>query len=290
MTASQYLVSLVDGVVGDQISIDNRGLAYGDGVFETMLLVGDRIPLLDYHMARLTRSCQVLGIPLVPQLIHDDLEQIKQQFYAAAEPGGSGRAMLKLMVIRGGGSRGYYPLGTEHSPISRILGVMPLPTTAEIPLDYTLQVAEQRLSRNAQLAGLKHLSRLEHVMAARSIAADVHIHGLLLDTEGFVIETVHHNVFVLRADRLITPCLRFSGVAGVMRQFILEYLAPKRAIPTEVKPLTLVELESSDEVFICNSVRGIEVVTQCGRRSWSSHPVTTCLQGALKDYWSRYAN
>ncbi|PWE44638.1 aminodeoxychorismate lyase [Pseudomonas prosekii] len=258
----------VDGQPADALSLKDRGLAYGDGLFETIAVRGGQPVLLERHLARLAEGCARLAINADQALIRHELLT-----YAGA----MGAGVLKLILTRGDGLRGYAP--DPSAQARRILQGNP-------PAIYPPAHAEQgvrlfpcttRLSQQPLLAGLKHLNRLEQVIARAEWRDAEHAEGLMLDQAGRVIEGVFSNLFLVRDGVLITADLKRCGVAGVMRAELL-FQAESLAIPTQITDISLDQLQWADEVFVCNSVYGIWPVRAYAALSWPVGPLTRKLQ------------
>ncbi len=243
---------LVDGVPGNLISIRDRGLLYGDGVFRTLRIVNGQPECWPLHFAKLQHDCEALGIscPSYDVLTHELSGLLKDH----------AQAVCKIIVTRGQAVRGYAPQpGASH-----IWDASPLP----LPQDNAakLILCKLRLSHQPRLAGIKHLNRLENVLAAAEcIDAD---EGLLQDVAGHVIEGVRSNVFLIRQGRLITPDLSLCGVAGVQRDRVIS-AAAALGVPVEIRRVELDEVSLADEVFLSNSVFGIRPVACFEQRSWT---------------------
>lgn len=257
-------------VVLDSLSLTDRGLHYGDGLFETMAVQEGRVRLLDLHLARLARGAARLAIPLA------DAEGLAAALAAAA--GAMGEGVLKLILTRGSGGRGYFP--PDVPTPSLILQRYP-PVAVEGQEGVTVRLCELRLARQPYLAGLKHLNRLEQVLARAEWRDPAVAEGLMLDSEGLLVEGVASNVFLVREGRLLTPLLDQCGVAGVMRAHVMQRAA---TLGLEVRETRLVldDLMAADEVFLTNSLHGIRPVTRLlGRRDWAVGPMTRTLQAGL---------
>lgn len=266
------LAVLVNGVAEARLShalaINDRGLHYGDGLFETMLLVDGRVRFLDDHIERLRGGCERLTIPPPDDAtLRAEIDRVTARLRSA---------VVKLIVTRGVSGRGYRP-DPEASP-TRIVAVYGAPETtrAEITVDWR----ETRLGRNARLAGLKHLNRLEQVLAQAEHTSDACDEGLMLDTEGELVCGTASNVFIVRDGALITPDLRFCGVRGVMRGRVLRAAREFNMAVSEA-PLWPHDLEGADEVFVTNAVRGIRSVVALDEKRWQAGPVTLRLHEAL---------
>jgi 4-amino-4-deoxychorismate lyase len=240
------------------LSYRDRGLQYGDGVFETMRVRRRGIRLLDLHLDRLYRSCRRLKIQ-VPKalLLRRELERIAA---------GRKQGILKLMVTRGRGARGYRPSGRERATRIVTLEALPRSISAEAAKTVRLRVCATRLSTTPSLAGLKTLNRLDSVLA-RSEWTDARIwEGLMRDVDGNWVCGTMSNLFLRRGTVLMTPLLDRCGVAGIMRRWILECAASLglRAVERRIR---WEDLQSAEEVFMSNAVVGIRSVRaiECAR-------------------------
>jgi 4-amino-4-deoxychorismate lyase len=263
---------LIDGKDTDQIAADDRGLLYGDGLFET-IAVHDGVPQLWLqHMARLQRDCARLGIiPPAVELLYSEAHHLCA---------GQSRAVLKIIITRGSGGRGYR--APEPAAPRRVLSLHPWPAYPDHYPEQGIRVrlCAMRLGSNPRLAGIKHLNRLEQVLA-RAEWDDPGIgEGLLLDGEGRLVEGTMSNVFLVRDGRLQTPLLDACGVAGVMRECVLE-LARQGGIACEVTRLGLDDVAAADEMFVCNSVIGLWPVCQFEQQPLAAGPLTRRLQQAI---------
>jgi 4-amino-4-deoxychorismate lyase len=243
----------------DAIAVGHRGTTYGDGVFETMRVHDGQLPWWPRHARRLADGATRLRVPL------PDREFLEAQVVAMAS--GQEAGVLRLVLSRGGGGRGYAP-EPDAAPCWQ-LSVHPLPPE---PPSAGLQLrwCATRLAVQPLLAGLKHCNRLEQVMARDEWQQPGTLHadadeGLMRDTGGHVVCAVSANLFVLRDGCWLTPKVDRCGVAGVCRQWALEALDA-----TEAR-LAPGDVEGADAVFLCNAVRGILPVARLGARTWDAH-------------------
>ncbi|MEZ0122088.1 MAG: aminodeoxychorismate lyase [Candidatus Reddybacter sp.] len=248
--------SFVDGKPQDSLSLHDRGLNYGHGLFETMRLSAGQLPLWTYHRQRLGIGADRLGITLDSARLETYLQQALEAFPA--------EGMVKFLLTAGVGPRGY----RYQNPLSSyVLQYFSLPTVAD-PKAVRLQRCQYALPHNAQLAGIKHLNRLDQVLAAAELKDD--FDGLLLDVEGKVVEALSSNIFLFDGQSWITPELNLCGVAGVMRRLLCEEIIPSLGQHVVVKSIALGSLVNAPEVFVCNSVRGIRPVRELeGLARWS---------------------
>ena len=229
----------------------DRGLQYGDGIFETMRVQRHRIRLLDLHLERLYRSCLRLKIRAPERAgLQRELERIAAR---------RGEGILKLIVTRGVGPRGYRPLGNERATRIVSLHALPRVAPAEAAKAVRLRLCATQLSTNPSLAGLKTLNRLDAVLA-RAEWSDAGIwEGLMRDVDGNYVCGTMSNLFLRRGSILMTPMLDRCGVAGVMRRWILETAGGLRLRPTE-RRIRWSDLSEADEVFMSNAVIGLKSV------------------------------
>lgn len=254
------------------IESTDRGLAYGDGVFET-IAVNDGVPLaLDRHLARIEAGCRRLGFDAPP--LADDIRD---------RCAGHARAVLKVIVTRGEGGRGYRP-PTDPVPTRVItLHAWPAHDPAWAEQGVAVRWCETRLAIQPALAGLKHLNRLEQVLArAEWAGVDRWQEGLMCDMDGNVIEATQANVFIVAGGRLRTPRVDRCGIEGITRARLIE-AADELGIVCEAAMFDAGAVDSADEVLLCNSVIGIWPVREVGdARFEAPGPVTRALQGWLR--------
>jgi len=239
---------LINGAATEQLDARDRGLHYGDGVFTTLRVRDGAAALWEQHVARLHSGCRYLDIAPLDGA----------QLYAEAQRvcAGVARGVLKIIITRGVGGRGYAPPQTV-SP-TRIVALYPWP---EFPATHwsagvVVRVNSLRMSRNPTLAGIKHLNRLEQVLARAEWSDPTITEGLMLNDTNQVIEATAANVFVVRAGRVHTPALHNCGVAGVMRAEVMA-LAQSAGLPVIEGPLSLDAVRGAEEVFLTNSVIGV---------------------------------
>ncbi|WP_442513873.1 aminodeoxychorismate lyase [Pseudomonas promysalinigenes] len=262
----------VDGQDATAINLQNRGLAYGDGLFETIAVRGGRASLLDGHLARLALGCKRLAIDADLALVGDEIQRFACQL---------GDGVAKLILTRGDSQRGYAP-AAGVAP-RRILQGAPLPSYPAEHAEHGVRLfpCQTRLGEQPLLAGLKHLNRLEQVLARAEWQDGEHAEGLMRDGQGRVVEGVYSNLFMVSAGVLVTADLSRCGVAGVMRGALLEH-APGMGMATQVRDIAFEELQQADEVFVCNSVYGVWPVRAVGALNWSPGPLTRKLQAVAR--------
>ena len=265
---------LINGVEADCLDALDRGLQYGDGLFETLRIRAGRPCLWPAHLARLTQGCARLGIPMPAEgLLRREADQLCA---------GGGDGVLKIVLTRGSGGRGYRPPQVPEP--TRLLAVFPAPDhpPENRTQGVTVRICDTRLGLNPALAGLKHLNRLEQVLARAEWDDPDIAEGLMQDIEGNIIEGTMSNLFVVQAGHLRTPELSRCGVAGVMRARVMAE-AGALGIPVEEGRLGLDDLTGADELFLTNSVIGLWPVRRLQGRDYAAPgPVTARLAAAVE--------
>jgi len=240
---------LINGAADNRIEITDRSLHYGDGVFETIAHRNGQFEFLDSHLTRLLSGCKKLKINF--QQLDELCVELKTISEALAHD-----AVVKVIISRGQGGRGY--LANKDILPTRIISTHPYPNYPQSHQQQgvAIRFCQHRLSENKLLAGLKHLNRLDQVLARNEWDDHVFAEGLMLDQSGCVIEGTMTNIFIVKNGGLITPLLDKSGVEGVMKAEIIK-LATQYNMNVEMAELKKTDLERADEIFVCNSVNGI---------------------------------
>lgn len=264
---------LINGGADDAVSALDRGLSYGDGVFRTFLVI-DCVPVnwpIQYQ--KLVADCGAIGIVCPSaELLMSDI----QALFTLDET-----AVAKVIVTRGIGDRGYAPPAVTTP--TRVLLKSPMPGYA--PSNFSegvsLYVCKTPVAHQPMLAGIKHLNRLENVLARAESRDPAYADGLMLDIDGHVIECTSANLFIRNGKRLITPDLTRAGVAGVTRQRILD-IAHYLQLTAEIGCIGLSDVLLADEVIVCNSLYGAWQVRQIGETHWPFGSLAQDLRELLK--------
>lgn len=286
---------LVNGLPSEHVRVFDRGLAYGDGVFRT-LRVREGHPLCwRRHYDKLNADCAALGIVCPPEAIlaaemaeliagYPLLNPLPQTGEEANVKGACFDldCVLKVIVTRGESQRGYAI--PEHMEPTRILMASPAP---QYPANYLtdgvrLHLCSTRLAIQPLLAGIKHLNRLENVLARREWNDPEIAEGLMLDMDGNAIEGTMSNLFLLKGKTLHTPDLGRCGVAGVQRERIMD-MAGGLGMTVRMENLPLARIYDADEVLLCNSVIGVWQVRELAGKTWQAGKLAARLRGLLDD-------
>jgi len=266
---------LVNGECREHIEVSDRGFQYGDGLFETIAVINGKPVYLDRHLERLHAGCRRLYIPFPGhELLTFEAKKLSQQ---------SSNAVLKLILTRGSGGRGYRQPDVIQT--TRVLSTHPFPDYPDHYIEQGIlaRFCDIRLGLNPALAGLKHLNRLEQVLA-RAEWTDPEIQeGIVLDMNEHVIEGTMTNLFYVKKGDLYTPSLSLSGVAGIVRGIIIA-LSPDLGISVVEHVFTKNELLSADEIFVCNSIIGIWPVKQIAKKCIPVGMRTRQLQACLAQF------
>jgi 4-amino-4-deoxychorismate lyase len=263
------LMTLVDGVTDAGVPADDRGLTYGDGVFRTMVMRRGQVLRWPRQYIKLASDCAALGIrPPAETILLRDIQTIALRMPECS---------LRITVTRGSGGRGYSrPAESAHR---RIIAADSLP---DYPPEWanegvTVRLCSLRLSEQPALAGIKHLNRLENVLARAEWHDPAIAEGLLQDDAGNIIEGTRCNVFLVENGMLVTPDLSRCGVAGVTRDLVMESAA-RHGLRCSVEPVNRLRLESATEVLLVNSLIGVWPVAALGPLRWRKFTVTALVR------------
>jgi|TARA_B110000503_G_scaffold62160_1_gene98512 4-amino-4-deoxychorismate lyase len=273
MNSDSQLLCFINGEPTDSISVNDRGLSYGHGLFETIKISNKTAPLLRYHLERLIEGARIIGI-------NADEALLKKYFYQLLEVMPED-GVIKMIVTAGSSKRGYFY--NKPGSACYILQWCPLEVNFSLPgkQGVSLRCCQHRLPISPLLSGIKHLNRLDQVIARAEWENEFH-DGLMLSQDGYVVECVSSNIFAFKAGVWITPGIAECGVAGVMRRYLIDDLFPSVGSIIEEVKLTLDDLLSADEAFICNSIAGIlPVLSVDGFCSWPRGSHTQKIQKEL---------
>jgi 4-amino-4-deoxychorismate lyase len=251
---------LINGQPQNSLSAADRAVQYGDGIFTTIKVAEGKPEYWPLHYQRLVKGLQTLGINF------DSWKEVQAAVDIMAREATS--AVLKLLISRGLGGRGYQAPKTQH-PIW-ILSLHPMPAHYQQWQEQGIELglSEIQLARQPQLAGIKHLNRLEQVLVKLHAPESGPEDMLVCDTQGMMVECSAANLFWQNNGLWYTPDLHYAGVAGVMRQRILEHFAGRgnSVIQVQAPPSVLAQAQA---VFICNSLMGIVPVKRFGQTEFA---------------------
>ena len=245
--------SLINGIAAEYLSVDDRGLHYGDGLFETIKLQDGKLCYWPEHYRRLQTSAKTLQIACPPQSVFEqDVRSLLQT--------GASDAVIKIILTRGSGERGYAV--SNPGQATRIVQLSAMPQYDEQFYQQGIRAGfcQHRLSGNPALAGIKHLNRLDNVLARNSLDKGCQ-EGIMLDQQGRVIEGCMSNLFFIKQGVLHTPALHDAGVDGIIRRQVLA-LAAEAGWSCRINDVTPQDVLEADEIFFSNSLIGLWPVRQ----------------------------
>lgn len=270
---------LINGANEQQIPITDRGFQYGDGLFETIEIQDGQAVFWQRHIRRLQNGCRQLRIPC------PDVALLSSEAQSLCEH--TECAVLKIIITRGSGGRGYrQPDAIEPT---RVLSLHPFPDYPAFLYQQgiTARFCNTRLGLNTALAGLKHLNRLEQILARAEWQDSEIYEGLMLDSNEHVIEGTMSNLFLAKNGILYTAPLQQCGIAGIIREVILDACVAY-GLPVAQRPLTKADVFAADEIFVTNSVIGIWQIRAIETSRFKVHgPVVRQVSAWLADYRQR---
>lgn len=267
---------LVNGIEGSAVDARDRGFAYGDGVFRTIRVRAGRAQLWPRQFSKLETDCAALGICCpAATVLEGDLAVV-----AARNPDG----VVKITLTRGIAARGYAV--PHETKVTRVVSWSAPPIAPDIENGIRARWCNLRLAIQPVLAGIKHLNRLENVLARSEWRDPAIAEGLLRDMEGHVVGGTMSNLFLLHDGCLITPALSGSGVAGVTRDIIIER-ARAEGTAVHIAPITPQEVGAADALFLVNSVIGVWPVAALEELTWRASNWSSRLRNWISDAESR---
>ena len=262
-------IILINGKDQTKLSVFNRLVQFGDGLFETCLVVDRKLILAEAHFQRLEKGAKRLKIAPIPRSVW--IKEIAKAVFMAKLD----NAVVKIILSRGETFRGY---GYDKSIMpTRIVMVSKAPG---LPKDYTLSLCDSGYATNQMLSEIKHCNRLEQILARTNIKTQ---ECIMLDPQAQVVSVTQGNIFAIKNGALLTPGLNECGIEGTRRQVIIE-LARTLGLSVEICRLSVAELLACDEIFISNSVMGIKRISQINEQKYSQHQFTDQLLDSLNEH------
>jgi 4-amino-4-deoxychorismate lyase len=265
--------ALIDGEPALALDVLDRGLHYGDGLFETIACRAGHARFLDLHLKRITAGCARLGIryaqwPAIAARIRE---------LAAAQPA----CVVKLILTRGSATaRGYGAQGDERARALLLQYLWPPEDPAAWEQGIAMRTAQGRLGENPLLAGLKHLNRLEQVLIRGEWTDPAIQEALVFSSSGWLVSGTMSNVFLVKDGRIMTPAITSAGVSGVMRRVVLRE-AQRGGLAIAELALDAAAVAAAQEIFLTNARIGIWPVRALDGRQLAVGPVTRQLQQRL---------
>lgn len=246
------VLALVDGRPTTTIDILDRGLQFGDGVFETLRVRNGRPLLWPLHWERLQQGLRQLRIPL------PDPERCLEEIRSHAP---ASEVLAKLIVTRGSSPRGYWVPDLTQS--RRVLLISAVGPTAGPTADAALSAQERKLrvgicrtpAHPSPVPGAKHLNRIENILA-RMDWQDGWDEGLMLSSAGNLVCGTASNVFLTEGDSLLTPPVEHYGIAGTRRRWLIDH-ARAAGITVREESIPRDRLLQNSRCWLTSTVLGI---------------------------------
>ncbi len=262
------ILTLINGKFKDSVSVLDRGLAYGDGFFETMQWFGKNneslqgVEFWNRHFRRIIKSAKILKIKIPNKNI---FAEYKKKILTVAQKKKIYEGILKIIITRGVGGRGYSYESNMKPTI--IFIVFPNATSKRIE-SVNVKFCKSAISDNADISGLKHLNRLDSVRARSELKNKKIFEGIFTDNNENILEGTMTNIFFVKNKSLVTPSIKSSGINGIMREVILVY-GKKFFTEIVIREIKKNEIENFDEMFLTNSIIKVLPVKKCGKKKFT---------------------
>ena len=251
----------INGKLTNKISVEDRAVQYGDGVFETIAVKEKILEFWKQHYQRLNKGCKILKIKCPSGIF------LKKEVNKFIKKSKKNKFVLKIIISRGIGGRGYNP--PRNSKPTRILGIYNWPNYPKTNFKKGIKIGicKTRISTQPYLSEIKHLNRLEQIIARSEWQTKTISESIMLDLNANVIEGTMSNIFGVKKNIFYTPIIKFAGIEGIMRGIILKLLK-KNKEKYIIKKITLKEFLKFDEIFMCNSIFGIWPVVKISKKKF----------------------
>jgi 4-amino-4-deoxychorismate lyase len=264
------ILALVDGQPAMGLSVLDRGLHYGDGLFETIACRNAEACFLELHLQRLAEGCGRLD------LRYADFPPLAAKIRELAAT--QTRSIIKLILTRGSATaRGYGATGDERAHTVLLQYRWPPEDPAPWERGVVARSATGRLGENPLLAGLKHLNRLEQVLIRAEWTDPLIQEALVFSSSGWLVSGTMSNVFLVRDSRIMTPAITHAGIRGVMRRVVIN-AAQRGGVEVTEMALDAAAVHGAEEIFLTNARIGIWPVRALDGRARAVGPVTRQLQ------------
>ena len=252
----------VNGKISKTIDVRDRSVQYGDGVFETIAVKEKSLKFWKEHYQRLNKGCKVLKIKCPPEVF------LKKEINKFLRKTKKEKLVLKIIISRGVGGRGYNP--PRNTKPTRILGIYDWPNypLKNFTKGIQMNICKTRISDQPTLSEIKHLNKLEQIIARLEWQSKAISESIMLDSNNNVIEGTMSNFFGVKENVFYTSTIKFAGIEGIMREVILKLLK-KNKKKYIIKKITLKEFLKFDEIFMCNSIFGIWPVIKISKKKFS---------------------
>ena len=266
---------LINGQLQDRIAATDRGLAYGDGLFETIAVCNGLPQLWQRHLNRLIEGCSRIGLPC------PDADQLQTELRQVID---QEQGVVKIVITSGSGGRGYRR--PEQVTPHRIISFQPYEPPA-YKEGIRLYQCKTPVSVNSRIAGLKTLGCLDQVLAQSEWSEAEYQEGVMCDYSGNLIEGTKSNIFLIKNQALLTPRLEHCGIQGIMRDVIIA-MAKQLDIACNITDLKPSDLASAEAALVCNSLIKIWPVRQYQNTLYQNNDIVTRLISETANNLNQY--
>ena len=256
---------------------ENRAFLYGDAVFETLKTLDGKILFAEDHYFRLMASMRILRMEIPVVFTQEYLEEQVQSLLSAMD-GTHASYRVRITCYRKNGGK-YTP---KNRSIDYIISAEPLNTTVYTMdnSDYEVEIYKDFHVSKHLLSTLKTTNKLVHITASIFAEENNYQNCLLINDEKNIIEAIQSNIFLVKDNIISTPKLEDGCLNGIMRKQIIQLIEKAENLVLEERSISPFELQKADELFLTNTIQGIQPITKYRKKSYQN-VVSTQLLGML---------
>lgn len=263
------MVNFNGEIIADEaakININNRGLNYGDALFETIRVSGGKIYFWEDHYFRLMASMRILRMEIPMNFTMEFLEEEILRTISTSQETSSKVFRVKIIVWRKPGGK-YTPATRDISfAISFEELETPFFTLSDQP--YEVELFKDHFIISGLLSTLKTTSRIVNVLGSIYAEENEYSNCLLLNENKQVVESLNGNLFLVKGDDIKTPPLQDGCINGVLRKQLIEIFKSLPDYNFSESSISPFELQKADELFITNSIVGIQPITKYRKKDF----------------------
>jgi len=246
---------------------ENRGLRYGDSLFESIRVVHNKIYFWEDHYLRLMASMRILRMEIPMNFTMEYLEaQITETITANNLQDSPVR--IRLTVFRNNGGL-YLPATNDISFIIEA-DALDSPFYTHTNTAYEVELFKDHYVNEGMLSTLKSNNKLIHVLGNIYASENGYQNCLLLNNSKQVVETLNGNLFLVKGTVVKTPHLKNGCLNGIIRKKLISILEKLENYTLEIAPISPFELQKADELFLTNAITGIQSITKYRKKEYSN--------------------
>jgi branched-chain amino acid aminotransferase len=250
------------------LELSNRAFRFGDSIFETIRVFEGKIIFIDEHFSRLKSTLKIVRMNIPEYFTGEYLESEILKLVDSHQS--SLNARIRMTVYRKASSSIYFVDGNEGFDFVIEYSVLKDRNFGDSTPSYEIDVFDEIRKPNGVLSQIKSNNVILHSIAG-SVATAKSINNIvLLNENGYLTEAVNANIFVVKGGTIITPKLTDGCVDGIMRSNVINIIKKQTNYQLEVRPIDVNELQSSDEVFLTNSIIGVQPVYKYKNTNYST--------------------